>query len=88
MGCDDEQGTDGDEPYLRYLRYLHKNRPALGPIESFGSGYEDVLQCPLQPLMDNLDSTTYEIFEQVRWLKTHMHTQCPYPCYLYFVSDV
>lgn len=27
-------------------------------------GYEDYLQCPLQPLMDNLESQTYEVFEK------------------------
>lgn len=27
-------------------------------------GYEDFLQIPLQPLMDNLDQYTYEIFEK------------------------
>ncbi|QRW04066.1 protein arginine N-methyltransferase 5 [Ceratobasidium sp. AG-Ba] len=33
-------------------------------VESFGRGYEDYLQAPLQPLMDNLASMTYEIFEK------------------------
>jgi len=59
------KGAEGDEPYLRYLRHLHTKRPTLGPVETFGAGYEDVLQFPLQPLMDNLDSATYEVFEQV-----------------------
>ncbi len=27
-------------------------------------GYEDFLQSPLQPLMDNLESGTYEVFEK------------------------
>ena len=27
-------------------------------------GYEDCLQNPLQPLMDNLESQVYEIFEK------------------------
>lgn len=26
--------------------------------------YEDYLQCPLQPLFDNLDCGTYEVFEK------------------------
>lgn len=33
-------------------------------MEKFARGYEDYLQCPLQPLMDNLESQTYEIFEK------------------------
>lgn len=35
-----------------------------GAVERFARGYEDYLQCPLQPLTDNLESTTYEIFEK------------------------
>jgi protein arginine N-methyltransferase 5 len=30
----------------------------------FTKGYEDCLQNPLQPLMDNLESQVYEIFEK------------------------
>ena len=30
----------------------------------FAPGYEDFLQFPLQPLMDNLESQTYEVFEK------------------------
>lgn len=28
------------------------------------SSYEDILETPLQPLYDNLDSYTYEVFER------------------------
>lgn len=35
-----------------------------GPVERYARGYEDYLQCPLQPLMDNLESQTYEVFEK------------------------
>ena len=34
------------------------------PLIEFARGYEDYLQCPLQPLMDNLESQTYEVFEK------------------------
>ena len=30
----------------------------------FAQGYEDFLQFPLQPLMDNLESQTYEVFDK------------------------
>lgn len=33
-------------------------------VEQFSKGYEDYLQTPLQPLMDNLESQTYEVFEK------------------------
>lgn len=34
------------------------------PLMQFAQGYEDFLQLPLQPLMDNLESQTYEVFEK------------------------
>ena len=36
----------------------------MDPLLQFAQGYEDFLQFPLQPLMDNLESQTYEIFEK------------------------
>ncbi|XP_015598235.1 protein arginine N-methyltransferase 5 isoform X2 [Cephus cinctus] len=50
--------------YHSYLDYLWKSCQINGPVEKFARGYEDYLQCPLQPLMDNLESQTYEIFEK------------------------
>ncbi|XP_053402649.1 protein arginine N-methyltransferase 5-like [Mercenaria mercenaria] len=38
--------------------------PTPDTVTQFAKGYEDYLQCPLQPLMDNLESQTYEIFEK------------------------
>ncbi|KAF7374956.1 Protein arginine N-methyltransferase [Mycena sanguinolenta] len=35
-----------------------------GTVENFAQGYQDYLQAPLQPLMDNLQSVTYQTFEQ------------------------
>lgn len=51
-------------PHLVYIRYLQRNQPARTTIERFGSGYQDYLQAPLQPLADNLESVTYEVFEK------------------------
>ncbi|KAI1006161.1 hypothetical protein K3495_g2061 [Podosphaera aphanis] len=50
--------------HLSYLRYLQRNQPAWTTIEKFSSGYQDYLQVPLQPLTDNLESITYEVFEK------------------------
>ncbi|XP_048507266.1 protein arginine N-methyltransferase 5 isoform X2 [Athalia rosae] len=50
--------------YHNYLNHLAMNYQRNGPVERFARGYEDYLQCPLQPLMDNLESQTYEIFEK------------------------
>ncbi|KAK5165384.1 uncharacterized protein LTR77_008913 [Saxophila tyrrhenica] len=51
-------------PHLRYLRHLQQSQPPRPPIERFGQGYQDYLQSPLQPLTDNLESVTYEVFER------------------------
>lgn len=50
--------------YLVYLRHLQKNQPPPTTVEKFGAGYQDYLQAPLQPLADNLESITYEVFEK------------------------
>jgi protein arginine N-methyltransferase 5 len=50
--------------HLVYIRYLQRNQPVRTAIEKFGSGYQDYLQAPLQPLTDNLESVTYEVFEK------------------------
>lgn len=52
------------------MKYLEKTSPAVqaerteGTVEHFAQGYQDYLQNPLQPLMDNLQSITYQTFEQ------------------------
>ncbi|KAK8250993.1 arginine N-methyltransferase-like protein [Phyllosticta capitalensis] len=51
-------------PHLSYLRHLQRNQPPKTQIERFGAGYQDYLQAPLQPLTDNLESITYEVFEK------------------------
>lgn len=55
------------EHYLAYLDHLYEEAAgasAADPIRSFATGYEDVLQSPLQPLAHNLGSTTYDVFER------------------------
>ncbi|KAF9116999.1 hypothetical protein BGX27_007053 [Mortierella sp. AM989] len=51
-------------PHADYLRYLHRTQDTLGVIDQFATGYQDYLQAPLQPLQDNLESSTYETFEK------------------------
>ncbi|XP_039286145.1 protein arginine N-methyltransferase 5 [Nilaparvata lugens] len=51
--------------YLRYIQFLVEQRKALNdPYAAYSEGYEDFLQYPLQPLADNLESQTYEVFEK------------------------
>ncbi|GAA6106279.1 protein arginine N-methyltransferase 5 [Tachysurus ichikawai] len=67
--------------YLQYLEYLSQNRPAPNAYELFAKGYEDYLQSPLQPLMDNLESQTYEVFEKDP-IKYSQYQQAVYKCLL------
>jgi len=54
-------------PYVQYIRYLDR-KFSEERVQSFGeaftAGYRDFLQSPLQPLMDNLESQTYDVFEK------------------------
>jgi type II protein arginine methyltransferase len=56
-------------PYFQYIRHLNSTvwsdfaaSTSIGERECMA--YNDTLQAPLQPLMDNLESQTYETFEQ------------------------
>ncbi len=51
-------------PQLSYMRNLQTKQPIPDAIASFGAGYQDYLQAPLQPLTVNLESITYEVFEK------------------------
>lgn len=51
--------------YQQYLDHLWQQQMDGGDvIKQYARGYEDFLQSPLQPLMDNLESGTYEVFEK------------------------
>lgn len=50
--------------YQQYMDHLWMNQEPDDPLTKYAKGYEDFLQAPLQPLMDNLESGTYEIFEK------------------------
>ncbi|KIJ67063.1 hypothetical protein HYDPIDRAFT_85533 [Hydnomerulius pinastri MD-312] len=60
----------GESAYAQYVKHLEKSSLAVqaarteGTVENFAQGYQDFLQNPLQPLMDNLQSITYQTFEQ------------------------
>ncbi len=58
------QRNDTATPHLSYLRNLQKKQPPQSQLERFGSGYQDYLQAPLQPLAVNLESIIYEVFEK------------------------
>ncbi|KAL8992885.1 MAG: hypothetical protein Q9188_007475, partial [Gyalolechia gomerana] len=56
--------TKDPTPQLSYIRKLQRKQPPRTILEQFGAGYQDYLQGPLQPLADNLESVTYEVFEK------------------------
>jgi type II protein arginine methyltransferase len=50
--------------HLNYIRYIQRKQVSRTEAERYGAGYQDYLQIPLQPLTDNLESMTYEVFEK------------------------
>ena len=66
----------GPNAYLQYARHITSTPGPANPqtgaaaqipengASEFTMGYGDYLQAPLQPLMDDLGSATYEIFER------------------------
>jgi len=60
----DRHPDKGIRAYNMYLDHLFKTQEPPDNISQFAKGYEDYLQVPLQPLMDNLESHTYEVFEK------------------------
>ncbi|CRK20900.1 hypothetical protein BN1723_017889, partial [Verticillium longisporum] len=50
--------------YIEYLKWLEFQQPPLNYLERTTlTSFQDWMQSPLQPLSDNLESATYEIFE-------------------------
>lgn len=64
----DRSLTGGPAAYPQYIRHLERAAKQLhaspGGMDDFAQGYWDWLQAPLQPLMDDLQSSTYEVFER------------------------
>ena len=54
---------NGLASFQQYMHHLFEIRPAPSIVDQFAKGYHDCLQAPLQPLMDHLESATYEVFE-------------------------
>ena len=51
--------------YVSYLRHLIATRsPVIDEASLAERPYQDYLQAPLQPLSDNLEANTYEVFER------------------------
>lgn len=55
---------DDPTPHLSYIRHLQRKQSPRTEAERYAASYQDYLQAPLQPLADNLESVTYEVFEK------------------------
>ncbi|KAI1173015.1 methyltransferase-like protein [Nemania sp. FL0916] len=54
----------GHNAYLAYFRHLERQQEPYTELElNTLTNFQDWLQSPLQPLSDNLESVTYEVFE-------------------------
>ena len=62
--CDSQHNDIGELAHLNYMRNLERKQDPRSKVEKYGAGYQDYLQIPLQPLTDNLESMTYEVFEK------------------------
>ncbi len=59
-----EKQKFGLNPHVSYLRHLERQQLPLTDLETATlTNFQDWLQSPLQPLSDNLESSTYEMFE-------------------------
>ncbi|KAI8949904.1 methyltransferase-like protein [Xylaria longipes] len=59
-----EPKIQGHNAYLAYFRHLERQQEPYTELElNTLTNFQDWLQSPLQPLSDNLESVTYEVFE-------------------------
>lgn len=57
------ESTQNVKPYFEYLSFIHENNK-FNKLYSYSYAYEDLLQVPLQPLINDLDNNVYAVFEQ------------------------
>lgn len=63
-GADGAETGQADRAYAKALQNLFEALPPIDGLEAFETQYYDKLQKPLQPLEDDIASTTYEVFEK------------------------
>jgi len=56
--------VSGYKAYREHLTAIRQSMPKPSAIEEYEQPFHDVLQAPLQPLMDHLEASTYEVFER------------------------
>lgn len=61
---ENRQKTPEHNAYAAYLRHIERQQEPFSYLEQTTlTNFQDWLQSPLQPLSDNLESVTYEVFE-------------------------
>lgn len=59
-----QESQPSTSDYTTYMKYLESTQEPLSDLEYHTlASFQDWLQSPLQPLSDNLESATYEVFE-------------------------
>jgi protein arginine N-methyltransferase 5 len=59
-----QQQASRTSDHVNYMRWLESQQPPFSALEAPTlTSFQDWLQSPLQPLSDNLESATYEVFE-------------------------
>ena len=59
-----ESGSGEINAHLRYLHHLWSTQSPPTQQDEWERPYLDYLQAPLQPLQDNLENATYQVFEK------------------------
>lgn len=74
-GSNSLDGTDLPLPFIasayNTVKHAWRTCPSLSPAERFAVSHRDILQTPLQPLQENVESIVYEVFERdpVKYIK-------------------
>lgn len=67
LNCSSGRNPDDYSLHRQYIGFLYARDDQEwdeNMMSKYTKGYEDYLQSPLQPLMDNLEANTYEVFEK------------------------
>mmetsp|Transcript_19456 Transcript_19456/g.35270 ORF Transcript_19456/g.35270 Transcript_19456/m.35270 type:complete len:628 (-) Transcript_19456:168-2051(-) len=93
-----DAGAADMNAHLNYIARLFQGLPPPSEAELFCQTHKDCLQAPLQPLKDNLEMQTYELFERdpvkyvqyeeavLAFLRSRMESGKPFPCTIMVVG--
>ena len=73
--------NDSMENHYQYICHVFKTHDKLDEEDRIEVSYRNYLQSPLQPLADNLESSTYEVFENDK-IKYDIYEESLYKAFL------